>query len=110
LQDDQREAKARRHDQRTHKNGMALDRVATPKRLRGEARRPHAQKAETPEGEVKDDGRRRDGTQKVSLAQTADHRRVDEAQKRRRKMREHHWQRKTHNRHMGDDGTTLLGF
>jgi hypothetical protein len=46
---------------------MAFHRIIAAERLRGEARRPDAQKAEAPKGEIEDDSRGSDGAEKIGF-------------------------------------------
>ena len=82
-----------RDDERAGERAVDLAAVAGARRLGGQAGRRHAQRAEAPEQEVEDDGAERHGAEEMRLAEPSDHGRVDEAEQRRRHMRQGHRQR-----------------
>ena len=69
---------------------------AGAKGLRGEPRRSHAQKAETPEDKVENDGGGGDRAEKMRLAEPANDRRIGDAEQRSGQMGERHRQREPH--------------
>ena len=83
-------------DQGADERRALLGGVAGAKGLRGEPRRPHAQKTETPEDKVENDGGGGDRAEKMRLAEPANNRRVGDAEQRRRQMGERHRQREPH--------------
>jgi len=65
--------------------------VARSKRLRGESRGPHAQKAERPENERKDERANCDRSDINRIGIAPDDGRVHDADERRRDVRDHDW-------------------
>ena len=76
--------------------------VAGAGRLSGQAGGRHAQRPEAPEHEIEDHGAERHRAEQMRLAEPPDHRRVDEAEQRRRHMRQGHRQGERQHAPMGD--------
>jgi hypothetical protein len=66
-----------------------LVRLARAERLRREGERAHAQKSEQPEQAVEQEGRHGDAAEQCGVAKAADHAGRDDADQRRRQVRDH---------------------
>src|SRR5208283_3337450 len=80
------------NDQGAQERSVLLAPVICPQGLRGEPRGSHAQETKTPKEKVEHDSRGGDGAEKIRLSEPADHRRIGNAEQRRRQMGERHRQ------------------
>ena len=102
LQQDQEQARRACDQEGPGKGQVDLVPVAGAGRLCGEAGGRHAERPEAPEHEVEDHGTERHRAEQMRLAEPPDHRRVDEAEERRRHMRQGHRQGESQHAAMGD--------
>ena len=92
LEENHNDADGHGNDQGAQECCALLAPVICPQGLRGEPRGSHAQETKTPKEKVEHDSRGGDGAEKIRLSEPADHRRIGNAEQRRRQMGERHRQ------------------